>query len=140
MLSALVSIVVGASAAVLAAGTTGVEPDCIYKEDCNYPQGNCWNAECVCQHGFVGQHCESVALEIDCLHGESSSTGAAAACFCLGAWRAYQPLTDQPMPTVGDLVRLHPAHVDPTVAKHEQFWVIDGDRVVDRWAIDFRHW
>ena len=41
---------------------------------------------------------------------------------------------------VGDRVRLLPAHVDPTVARHEQYWVVDGDRVVDRWPIDLRHW
>lgn len=41
---------------------------------------------------------------------------------------------------VGDRVRLLPGHLDPTVARHEQFWVVDGDDVVDRWAIDLRHW
>jgi hypothetical protein len=33
-----------------------------------------------------------------------------------------------------------PAHVDPTVAMHEVAWLIDGDDVVDRWAIDLRGW
>ena len=42
--------------------------------------------------------------------------------------------------SVGDLVRLQPAHVDPTVAKHEQMWVVDGDTIVDRWAVDLRGW
>ena len=42
--------------------------------------------------------------------------------------------------SVGDRVRLQPAHVDPTVARHEQFWVVDGDEVVDRWPVDLRHW
>ena len=42
--------------------------------------------------------------------------------------------------SVGDRVRLLPAHVDPTVARHEQLWVLDGDRVVDRWPVDLRHW
>jgi len=41
---------------------------------------------------------------------------------------------------IGDRVRLEPAHVDPTVAKHEQMWVVDGEQVVDRWAVDLRHW
>ncbi len=41
---------------------------------------------------------------------------------------------------VGDLVRLQPAHVDPTVAKHEQLWVVDGDDIVDRWPVDLRGW
>jgi len=46
----------------------------------------------------------------------------------LSAWR------------VGDQVRLQPAHIDPTIAKHEQMWLLDGDAVVDRWAVDLRHW
>ena len=41
---------------------------------------------------------------------------------------------------VGDLVRLWPAHVDPTVAKHERMYVVDGDRVIDAYEIDLRHW
>ncbi|MDW3218932.1 MAG: alanine racemase [Acidimicrobiales bacterium] len=41
---------------------------------------------------------------------------------------------------VGDRVRLQPAHLDPTVARHEAMWVVDGDAVVDRWAVDLRHW
>jgi D-threonine aldolase len=47
---------------------------------------------------------------------------------------------DTTLPRVGDRVRLLPAHVDPTVALHEQFWVVDGDRVEDRWPIDLRNW
>lgn len=41
---------------------------------------------------------------------------------------------------VGDRVRLQPGHLDPTVARHEAMWVVDGDTVVDRWAVDLRHW
>lgn len=42
--------------------------------------------------------------------------------------------------SVGDRVRIWPAHVDPTVARHEQFWMVDGDTIHDRWPIDLRHW
>ena len=42
--------------------------------------------------------------------------------------------------SVGDRVRLRPAHVDPTVAKHEAMWLVDGEAVVDRWPVDLRHW
>jgi D-serine deaminase-like pyridoxal phosphate-dependent protein len=41
---------------------------------------------------------------------------------------------------VGDRVRLVPAHVDPTVAKHRDLWIVAGEMVVDRWPIDLRHW
>ena len=59
---------------------------------------------------------------------------------------------------VGDRIVLHPAHVDPTVARHEQMWLVrpSGDGragrsstdaselldapIVERWAVDLRHW
>lgn len=47
---------------------------------------------------------------------------------------------DGAMPAVGDRVRVLPAHLDPTVARHERMWVIDDDLVVDEWAVDLRHW
>ena len=40
----------------------------------------------------------------------------------------------------GDRVRLLPGHLDPTVARHQRFWVVDGDDVVDCWPVDLRHW
>lgn len=48
--------------------------------------------------------------------------------------------TDLARWSVGDRVRLQPAHIDPTIAKHQQMWVLDGDRVTDRWDVDLRHW
>ncbi len=47
---------------------------------------------------------------------------------------------DHGLPQVGERVRLLPAHVDPTVARHQQLWVVDGEKVVDLWPIDLRHW
>jgi D-serine deaminase-like pyridoxal phosphate-dependent protein len=45
---------------------------------------------------------------------------------------------------VGDRVLLVPAHLAPTVARHEVLWVADGPdldaEVIDRWSIDLRHW
>ena len=40
----------------------------------------------------------------------------------------------------GDRVRLLPGHLDPTVARHERFWVVDGDSVIDCWPVDLRYW
>ena len=37
-------------------------------------------------------------------------------------------------------VRLDPAHLDPTVARHEEMWLVDGDEIVERLPIDLRHW
>ena len=41
---------------------------------------------------------------------------------------------------VGDRVRVHPAHVDPTVAYHDRLHVIDGERVVEILSVDLRGW
>ena len=41
---------------------------------------------------------------------------------------------------VGDLVRVLPAHVDPTVALHERMWLVDGEQVVDELPVDLRGW
>lgn len=41
---------------------------------------------------------------------------------------------------VGDRMRLRPAHVDPTVAKHPRLHLVDGDEVVDVWPVDLRDW
>lgn len=42
--------------------------------------------------------------------------------------------------SVGDRVELTPAHIDPTVAKHEVMWLVEDGRVLDRWPVDLRHW
>lgn len=60
--------------------------------------------------------------------------------FCSDEHSTLKPPEGGEMPAVGDRVKLLPAHVDPTVARHEQYWVHDGDAVVDRWPIDLRHW
>jgi D-threonine aldolase len=45
-----------------------------------------------------------------------------------------------PARSVGDRVRLVPAHVDPTMAYHERAYLCRGDEVVDVWPIDLRGW
>ena len=42
--------------------------------------------------------------------------------------------------SVGDQIRLLPGHLDPTVARHQRYWVVDGEDVIDCWPIDLRHW
>ena len=42
--------------------------------------------------------------------------------------------------TVGDRIRIVPAHIDPTMAKHEVAWVVRGEEVLEQWAIDLRGW
>ena len=43
-------------------------------------------------------------------------------------------------PAVGERLRLWPAHVDPTVAKHPRMIIVDGDQVIDDWEVDLRDW
>ncbi len=42
--------------------------------------------------------------------------------------------------TVGDRVRVLPAHIDPTMAMHERLHILDQEDVVDSWEIDLRGW
>ena len=57
--------------------------------------------------------------------------------FCSDEHITYGPATT---PTVGDRVRVVPAHVDPTVAYHDVMWVVDGDDIVEQFAVDLRGW
>ena len=41
---------------------------------------------------------------------------------------------------VGDLVRVRPGHVDPTVAYHERIHLVSGDDVLETWPVDLRGW
>ncbi|WP_127784280.1 alanine racemase [Rhodococcus sp. X156] len=49
-------------------------------------------------------------------------------------------LSGAELPTVGQRVRVLPAHVDPTVALHEAMWLVDGEEVLQRWPVDLRGW
>ena len=60
--------------------------------------------------------------------------------FCSDEHTTLKPSEGDPMPSIGDLVTLVPAHVDPTVARHEQYWVVAGEKVIDRWGVNLRHW
>jgi len=71
-------------------------------------------------------------------HG-NPSTDAGKVWFCSDEHVTFSPTSDRPVKP-GDRIRLLPAHVDPTVARHQQFHVTDGDRVIDTWEIDLRHW
>ena len=42
--------------------------------------------------------------------------------------------------TLNDRIRMAPAHLDPTVARHEVMWLVDGPEVIDVLPIDLRHW
>ncbi|WP_235980037.1 alanine racemase [Rhabdothermincola sediminis] len=60
--------------------------------------------------------------------------------FCSDEHVTFAPREGVALPRVGDRVRVLPAHVDPTVAYHERFFVVRGGEVVDEWPIDLRGW
>lgn len=41
---------------------------------------------------------------------------------------------------VGDRVHVRPAHIDPTIAKHDRIHLVRDDGVVDVWEVDLRGW
>jgi D-serine deaminase-like pyridoxal phosphate-dependent protein len=77
------------------------------------------------------------ALALD--HGNPTVEGALV-WFCSDEHLTYSVDDGQPLPRLGDRVRVWPAHIDPTMAKHDRLHVVDGDEVVDEWAVDLRGW
>ncbi len=63
--------------------------------------------------------------------------------FCSDEHTTFAPPAGEPdreLPPVGERLRLVPAHVDPTIAYHERYLVLDGGDVVAEWPIDLRNW
>jgi D-serine deaminase-like pyridoxal phosphate-dependent protein len=69
-------------------------------------------------------------------HGNPRIEGAAV-WFCSDEHVTFAP--ERPL-SVGARIRVWPAHVDPTVAKHERLHLVSGEDVIDCWAIDLRGW
>ena len=90
------------------------------------------------RRGWAVADCGLKALGMD--HGLPSLTGGEAVWFCSDEHVTFAPTDGQPLPSVGDRVQVIPAHVDPTVAYHEAFYLTQGEEVLDRWAIDLRGW
>ncbi|MFT4773450.1 MAG: D-serine deaminase-like pyridoxal phosphate-dependent protein [Candidatus Azotimanducaceae bacterium] len=86
--------------------------------------------------GWIVVDCGLKSLGMD--HGNPSWSGGKVL-FCSDEHTTLSP-TDLADWKVGDRTRLLPAHVDPTVAKHQQMWVVDGDTITDKWDIDLRFW
>jgi len=78
--------------------------------------------------------CGLKSLAMD--HGNPTVEGGAV-WFCSDEHLTFAP--DSPL-RVGDRVRVWPTHVDPTVAKHEELLVVEGERVLERWEVDLRGW
>jgi D-threonine aldolase len=84
--------------------------------------------------GWAVADCGLKALAMD--HGNPAIEGSEV-WFCSDEHITFAP--GRPL-TVGDRIRVTPAHVDPTVAKHERIAVVDGDEVLENWPVDLRGW
>jgi D-threonine aldolase len=74
------------------------------------------------------------ALGMD--HG-NPTTDAGKVWFCSDEHLTFAPNRSL---SVGDTIRVTPAHIDPTMAMHEVAWLVRGDDVIDHWSIDLRGW
>jgi D-serine deaminase-like pyridoxal phosphate-dependent protein len=84
--------------------------------------------------GWAVADCGSKALGMD--HG-NPTIDRAEVWFCSDEHVTFAP--SAPL-RVGDRVTVVPSHVDPTVAYHRHLHVVDGDDVVETWAVDLRGW
>jgi D-threonine aldolase len=71
-------------------------------------------------------------------HGNPTVPGATV-WFCSDEHTTFAPDVPRSV-TVGDRVRVLPAHVDPTVALHAALHLVDGDTVIETWPVDLRGW
>jgi D-threonine aldolase len=86
--------------------------------------------------GYAVADCGLKALGMD--HGNPTIPNATVF-FCSDEHVTFIPDDGSPV-TVGDRIRVIPAHVDPTVAYHDRMHVIDGDDVAETWPVDLRGW
>jgi D-threonine aldolase len=98
--------------------------------------------------GWVVADCGLKANGMD--HGNPSIEGATVH-FCADEHITFAPNPDGPLARlhVNDHILVTPAHCDPTVAYHEQYWTVLGlntyadvadIQVSDRWPVDMRAW
>ena len=71
-------------------------------------------------------------------HGNPAVVGGAV-WFCSDEHVTWQP-DDYDAVSIGDRVRVVPAHVDPTIALHDRMWLVDGEDVIDALSVDLRGW
>ena len=91
------------------------------------------------QHGYVVADSGLKSMGMD--HGDPTWAHGKV-WFCSDEHVTMAP-TDMDRWSVGNRVRLEPAHIDPTIAKHERMWFIENDPSgvsVTEWPVDLRHW
>jgi len=70
-------------------------------------------------------------------HGKPDVEGGGTVLFVSDEHLTFVP--DRPV-KVGDLLRVLPAHCDPTVALHERMHLVRDDQVLETWEVDLRGW
>jgi D-threonine aldolase len=85
--------------------------------------------------------CDAGLKSLGMDHGDPSIEGAKV-WFCSDEHVTFAPEASSSLRSlrVGDHVKVLPAHVDPTMALHERVHIVNGDDVIDTWAIDLRSW
>ena len=89
----------------------------------------------VSSSGYAVANCGLKALGMD--HGKPDIDGGGTVLVVSDEHVTFVP---ESAVKVGDLVRVMPAHCDPTVALHEELHVYSGDDVLETWKVDLRGW
>ena len=85
--------------------------------------------------GYAVANCGLKALGMD--HGKPDLEGGGTVMFVSDEHLSFVP--ERPV-KVGDLVRVIPAHCDPTVALHERMHLVRDEQVLEIWEVDLRGW
>ena len=93
-----------------------------------------WSTVISVSASYAVADCGLKSLGMD--HGNPALEGAKV-WFCSDEHITFAP--EDPL-SVGDRVRVAPAHVDPTLAYHERMHLVSGDEVLETWEIDLRGW
>ena len=88
----------------------------------------------VSEDGYAVADCGVKAVGMD--HGNPEVEGG----IVLGMSDEHVTFVPDETVAVGDLVRVLPAHCDPTMALHERVHVVAGDQVLETWPVDLRGW
>ena len=84
--------------------------------------------------GYAVADCGLKSLGMD--HG-NPTIPAAQVLFCSDEHVTFVPENSV---TVGERIRVWPAHIDPTIAYHERMHLVAGDEIIDSWLVDLRGW
>lgn len=85
--------------------------------------------------GYAVANCGLKALGMD--HGKPDIDGGGDVMIVSDEHITFIPETSV---SIGDRIRILPAHVDPTVAYHERMHLVRNGEVLETWAVDLRGW